>query len=191
MASATDINILIFDSRDQDLVLDPSTNKMVICGSFNTIETGACSKNDKGKFVVNQTGTPTSTILNELYHFNGLYTNKTGNERVEYLYQVNTTGFYCTIAVSMTDVPFNATVEYDNPYGLLPAIEYPKLPFYGLLSITFMIVGITWMLLSFRYSNELLPIQLWTTGVTLFIVTEMAFNYVCTIAFLVGLQRLC
>ncbi|TPX35005.1 hypothetical protein SmJEL517_g02519 [Synchytrium microbalum] len=177
VSTASNLNILIYDSRDQELLEDPDTHRMVICGAGDTITSGNCSAENKGKFMVRNTRPPTSSILNELYHFDGVYANKTGSAVVKYSYQVNITGFYCVAAVSMADSTFLATVEWDNPYGLLPAIEYPKLPFYGLLSITFMIIGIVWMVLSFKHSGELLPIQLWTTGVTLFIVTEMAFNY--------------
>ena len=41
-------------------------------------------------------------------------------------YSVNETGYYCALALSEYS-EFIATAEFINPYGQLPAWEYPKL----------------------------------------------------------------
>lgn len=47
-------------------------------------------------------------------------------------YEVNKSGYYCAAAVpvpsNLSDQFFTVTVEWRNPYGNLPAADYPKLP---------------------------------------------------------------
>ncbi|KAI8809266.1 lung seven transmembrane receptor-domain-containing protein [Cladochytrium replicatum] len=72
---------------------------------------------------------------------------------------------------------YSASLTYSNPYGLLSATDYPNMPFYGFLSITYLIIGVVWLWKCFLYWRDLLPLQNYCTGVIFFLMLEMAFNY--------------
>jgi hypothetical protein len=58
-------------------------------------------------------------------------------------YPIKNTGYYCvgTTGYSPTDVKYNAVVEFRNAYGELPAAQIPKLPFYGIITIVYAVMG--------------------------------------------------
>ncbi|RKO92705.1 lung seven transmembrane receptor-domain-containing protein, partial [Blyttiomyces helicus] len=49
--------------------------------------------------------------------------------------------------------------------------------FFGILSVIYLIIGVGWMVVSFIHWRDLLPIQHYVSGVTIFLTLEMAFNY--------------
>ncbi|KAI9100681.1 lung seven transmembrane receptor-domain-containing protein [Phlyctochytrium arcticum] len=120
----------------------------------------------------------TSSILNVLVNID--YILSTGAQVwAEPVYNATRTGVYCFVAKPFQGVldPNELPVHVMNPYGELPAIEYPKLPFYGFLSLTYLLIGVGWMVLSFLNWRELLAIQHYISVVTIFLTLEMAFNY--------------
>jgi hypothetical protein len=91
-----------------------------------------------------------------------------------------TSGFYCIFVGSENSVgkiDFETHFIVNNRYGKLPAIFYPALPFFSLLSIIYSIYAVVWLYLSFQHWKSLLPIQNYVSGVITFLVVEMAFNY--------------
>ncbi|KAI8901290.1 lung seven transmembrane receptor-domain-containing protein [Globomyces pollinis-pini] len=95
-------------------------------------------------------------------------------------YNVEVSSLYCIYISSSTqeDVrDFTTNFILTNPYGLLPAIFYPSLPFYATMSVLYSIIGVSWMIVSFMHWRQLLPIQHYVSGVIAFLVVEMAFNY--------------
>ncbi|CAJ0646865.1 5548_t:CDS:10 [Entrophospora sp. SA101] len=70
--------------------------------------------------------------------------------------------YYCAAALPVPPTQlgeFTVTVEWHNPYGELPASDYPKLPFYGSLSLTYLVIGLLWMTLSILHWRDILPVQ--------------------------------
>mmetsp|Transcript_35323 Transcript_35323/g.75275 ORF Transcript_35323/g.75275 Transcript_35323/m.75275 type:complete len:519 (+) Transcript_35323:114-1670(+) len=57
----------------------------------------------------------------------------------------------------------NATLTGDvavkNSYGFLPGNEYHKIPFYGWMLVTYIVIGLLWMANSIRWWKELFMIQ--------------------------------
>ncbi|CAG8731150.1 15595_t:CDS:2, partial [Gigaspora margarita] len=96
-----------------------------------------------------------------------------------YIYHVNKTGFYCVAALpsNKTSQNFIIKIDWRNPYGELPASDYPKLPFYGLLSLVYLVIGVIWMTLSIIHWRDILPVQNYISSVILFLMLEMAFNW--------------
>lgn len=58
-------------------------------------------------------------------------------------YPIKKTGYYCvgTTGYSPSNVKYTAVVEFRNAYGELPAAQIPKLPFYGIITIVYAVMG--------------------------------------------------
>ncbi|KNE68973.1 hypothetical protein AMAG_13849 [Allomyces macrogynus ATCC 38327] len=96
-------------------------------------------------------------------------------------YDVTVTGLYCMIGMPLggfdEDAEVMATIKYVNAHGLLPAVDYPKLPFYGVTCLVYLGVFLMWMAKSALHWNEILPVQKYISGVIGFLVLETATNY--------------
>ncbi|KAG0301212.1 hypothetical protein BGZ97_002872, partial [Linnemannia gamsii] len=98
-----------------------------------------------------------------------------------YEYPVEKTGYYCVVAWTVNikdqDSFFTGVVEFNNKYGTLAGSDFPKLPFYGALSLIYMSIGIVWMILCAKHWREILTVQHFISGVIFFLMVEMAFNW--------------
>jgi hypothetical protein len=74
-------------------------------------------------------------------------------------------------------MPFLATVDYQAPYGLLSGQDYPKLPLHGFLTLFYLVTAIIWFVLCSRHWRDLLQIQMYLSGVIVFLMIEQAFSY--------------
>eukprot|EP00842_Homolaphlyctis_polyrhiza_P005984 jgi/Hompol1/6387/HPOL_000771-RA len=103
----------------------------------------------------------------------------TANSSFYFKYNITRTGYYCIyIATNLEkDLDYSIDIDFTNPYGKLPGFFRPALVFYGFISMAYLVVGVVWMALSFRYWKDLLPIQHYVSGVIAFLILEMAFNY--------------
>ncbi|KAI9207933.1 lung seven transmembrane receptor-domain-containing protein [Polychytrium aggregatum] len=119
-------------------------------------------------------------MINQFFQVTGDYS---AQPPTKVKYYVNQTGYYCAVAFSGHNMnagpvnPWLAEVRFENPYGSLPAVDYPKLPFFGALSIVYFLVAALWLWKSFCYWRDLLPLQHMISGVIIFLMVEMAFNY--------------
>ncbi|CAG8724693.1 422_t:CDS:10, partial [Dentiscutata erythropus] len=131
---------------------------------------GYFEKGERGSIVFNKDA---SSIVDHVFNFDS-----TGEDQ-SFIYHVNKTGFYCVAAFSFEDRvgDFMIRIDWRNPYGELPASDYPKLPFYGLLSLVYLVIGVIWMTLSIIHWRDILPIQNYISSVILFLMLEMAFNW--------------
>ncbi|CAI2163193.1 1817_t:CDS:2 [Funneliformis geosporum] len=146
-------------------------NKIYICDD-DAIKNKYCPESQRNNFIVPENET---SIVTHFFNASSKGTLKTIR------YPIEKTGYYCAVAFP---IPFDnkeseyfVTVDWRNPYGELPAAEYPKLPFYGFLSLVYLAIGIFWMTLSIMYWREILPVQNYISGVVLFLMLEMAFNW--------------
>lgn len=93
----------------------------------------------------------------------------------EIAYDIPKKGIYCMRIVSQT---LNATVEgniqFYYPYGALPAHLYPYLPFYGIMALIYLVIGIIWAILSGCYWREILDVQIYISGVIFLCMLEMS-----------------
>uniref|UniRef100_A0A1B0FDI9 GOST seven transmembrane domain-containing protein n=1 Tax=Glossina morsitans morsitans TaxID=37546 RepID=A0A1B0FDI9_GLOMM len=90
--------------------------------------------------------------------------------------------YVLTIKIETKDsnpVEYSASthIEIVGPYGYIPAIEYPLLPFYGIMCLVYVVYGIIWLIVSFLQWRDLLRIQFWIGGVILLGMLEKAFFY--------------
>ena len=80
-------------------------------------------------------------------------------------------------------VRFSGRTEWRNPHGYLPGELYPFLPFFGMLTIAYMLLASGWALLCFRHWSQLLPLQSAIAGVLLLAMIEAATWWRCYHAF--------
>jgi hypothetical protein len=90
---------------------------------------------------------------------------------IYYLFMVN-----CNIR-SERQVSITGTVTWMNPYGYLPGEQYPFLPFYGVLSLAYLVLGIWWFTVSACHWRRLLQLQYAIAGVIFLGMTESATWY--------------
>ncbi|RXK39801.1 major facilitator protein [Tremella mesenterica] len=73
-----------------------------------------------------------------------------------------------------THAEYSGTVLFRNTFeGELPAVEYPKINFYFVLSVVYFVLGCGWAYLCVKYRSELLPMQYYISGTILFLIIEM------------------
>jgi hypothetical protein len=64
-----------------------------------------------------------------------------------------------------------------NPYGYLPGELWYQLPFYGVLALSYLVVGFAWLVLSIKHWKQLLTIQNYIAGVIALGMIETATLY--------------
>lgn len=82
-------------------------------------------------------------------------------------------------ATTHKDFNYNASVhiEMRGTYGFLSAVDWPLLPFYGVMCLIYVLFGVIWLLVSFMQWRDLLRIQFWIGGVILLGMLEKAMFY--------------
>ncbi|KAJ3119477.1 hypothetical protein HK098_005402 [Nowakowskiella sp. JEL0407] len=170
------LSVLIYNFQDLPF-LEDSKSTLHAC-TIEAVAEGLCPEADLGKFIV---GNLTKKELqSDIY--NGVVKLSKGDDLGvdKITYMVNKTGWYCALLFPVNGVDgssFTAVLEYVNPIGLIRGTDYPFLPLNGFLSLTYLLIGITWLVKSFMYWKDLLPLQNYCTGVIFFLMLEMAFNY--------------
>lgn len=52
-----------------------------------------------------------------------------------------------------------------GPHGYLSIVDFPLLPFYGVMCGIYILMGLVWLILCARHWRDLLRIQFWIGGV--------------------------
>lgn len=96
--------------------------------------------------------------------------------------QVPLDGVYLFILlIRSSDPSFKFTAEVDiamkSSHGYLSAVEWPLLPFYGVMCIIYVIFAIAWLIVSAMQWRDLLRIQFWIGGVIFLGMVEKAVFY--------------
>lgn len=128
---------------------------------------------------------PNTVIVNEtrlaggaLRHAPLPFTGNTLTWRQSYTIQVS--GIYYLYVFNCDtslDVTVSGAAVWTNPSGFLPADVYPFLPFYGVLALAYLLLGILWFGASLRHWRKLLSIQFWIAGVVFLGMAESATLY--------------
>ncbi|KAJ3530094.1 hypothetical protein NMY22_g8718 [Coprinellus aureogranulatus] len=106
-------------------------------------------------------------------------------------YPVTKDGFYCVAIVPITgehahaatDVPqhpsYHGTILFKNVFsGNLAAADYPKLTFYFIMFLCYVVVGAVWGWLSYRHIQELFSLQYYLSGLIGLLIIEMLATWV-------------
>ncbi|XP_076321877.1 transmembrane protein 87A isoform X2 [Tachypleus tridentatus] len=100
----------------------------------------------------------------------------------DYLATVDQDGVYLLV-VNLKSVgenkDFRATVDIKlkGDYGFLSAIDWPLLPFYGVMCGVYVVFAVAWLLVSALQWRDLLRIQFWIMGVIFLGMIEKAIFY--------------
>ncbi|XP_031632590.1 transmembrane protein 87A [Contarinia nasturtii] len=95
------------------------------------------------------------------------------------VYIIQSDGVYLFALIIKGNKDYNASVhiEMRGKYGFLSAVDWPLLPFYGLMCLIYVLFGVIWLLVSFMQWRDLLRIQFWIGGVILLGMLEKAMFY--------------
>jgi hypothetical protein len=98
---------------------------------------------------------------------------------LSFQYHVHENGLYCVLIIDDdTDVgqDYEVDILVANPYGRLPAIFFPALPFFATSFAVYTTIGLIWLVVSILNRKELLPIQNLIGGLIFFLMVENAVN---------------
>ncbi|KAF9365715.1 hypothetical protein BGX34_008737 [Mortierella sp. NVP85] len=153
---------------------DADGRYIYICDTI-ALKAEACTEADIGKAIIDTS--VESTVRSVAFDFTN--EEETGIQYLEY--PVRKTGYYCVmvwpVQVDGQITSFTGTLEFNNKYGFLAGVDFPKLAFYGILSLVYMTIGIGWMILCAKHWREILMVQHFISGVIFFLMIEMAFNW--------------
>ncbi|XP_055320344.1 transmembrane protein 87A [Sitodiplosis mosellana] len=97
------------------------------------------------------------------------------------VYTIQADGVYlfALIIRATSNKDYNASVhiEMRGTYGFLSAVDWPLLPFYGVMCLIYVVFGVIWLMVSFMQWRDLLRIQFWIGGVILLGMLEKAMFY--------------
>ncbi|GJJ68572.1 hypothetical protein EMPS_00918 [Entomortierella parvispora] len=167
---------VIYEWNDNNLVgkTDADGETRYVCDSV-AVRAELCTEQELGTVLYDKS--VASTIQTGVFNFTT--EEESGIQYMEY--RVPKTGYYCArtwpMEVNGVEAQYTGVVEFKNKFGQLAGSDFPKLPFYGALSLVYTFVGITWMILCAKHWREILTIQHIISGVILFLMVEMAFNW--------------
>lgn len=86
---------------------------------------------------------------------------------------------YCVLAIpdpSLAFQDYSVQMYVQNPYGALPAIFYPALPFFATQLAAYLLVGLVWGIASYINRKELLRMQNLIGAMIFFLILENCVN---------------
>ncbi|KAF9309680.1 hypothetical protein BG003_009456, partial [Podila horticola] len=169
--------VVVFDWNDKGLIgkRDNVTGETLYICDTVALKAQVCSEADKGKAIIDTS--VASSVQSQVLNFE---IEKEEGDQFFY-YPIQKTGFYCIkawpVMVNEKETIYEGHVRFNNHHGALAGSDYPKLPFYGALSLTYAVIGIAWMVLCAKHWREILTVQHFISGVIFFLMVEMAFNW--------------
>lgn len=166
-------SMVIFEWRDRNLVGIPDPdgygNLLAICDDEN-VKKGRCDKKQIGEFVLaaNATDEAKTGIVTQAIHL---------KDPDPIKYEVKKTGYYCIVTEPWAADEYEAVVEFRNAYGELSATQIPKLPFYGAMTIVYILLAGYWGFLYYQHRQDILAVQNYITAILVFLVVEMLMTW--------------
>uniref|UniRef100_A0A0A9XEF5 Transmembrane protein 87A n=1 Tax=Lygus hesperus TaxID=30085 RepID=A0A0A9XEF5_LYGHE len=98
------------------------------------------------------------------------------------VYTIEEDGFYKVVVTvsEQKNQNFNLQLRIElrsKDGGYLSAADWPLLPFYGIMCLLYVVLGLVWLIVSFLQWRDLLRIQFWIGGVIFLGMLEMATFY--------------
>ncbi|KAL6850940.1 Membrane protein ptm1 [Amphichorda felina] len=166
-------SLVIFEWRDRELVGIPDPdgygNHLAIC-TDEYVKKGKCDKKHIGEFIVSANATEQAK--------SGIVTQAIDLADPDPInFPIKKTGYYCVVTDPFTAGDYTAVVEFRNAYGELPATQIPKLPFYGAMTIVYVLLAGYWGFLYYQHRHDILAVQNYITAILVFLVIEMLMTW--------------
>lgn len=170
------VSLVIFEWRDEELIgrLLPGSDNIEWTCTSEDASNGYCNSTEVGAFLLqpNASQVSKSLILTQAIHLKNA-------SPIEY--KISNTGYYCVGTVVQPSTGYTGDytgyVEFREAYGELPAAQIPKLPFYGILTIAYAVMGVFWAFLYAQHRHDILPVQNYITAIIIFLVVEMVMTW--------------
>ncbi|KAI3627607.1 hypothetical protein CBS14141_001608 [Malassezia furfur] len=151
--------------------------KTYVCSSV-AIQHGLCKQDQLGMFIVDESLGQTYTIQQKQFNFD-----QQSNQTANFSYNVTVDGYYCVGVAEVSSLAtdelsngnFNGRVVFHNIFkGNLPAAEHPKLLFYGVMTLVYLLLGVAWLSLCTIHRDQIVTVQHFISAMIAFLVLEMA-----------------
>lgn len=129
-------------------------------------------------FIVDESLGQTYTIQQKQFNFD-----QQSNQTAAFSYNVTVDGYYCVGVAEISSLAtdessngnFNGRVVFHNIFkGNLPAAERPKLVFYGVMTLVYLLLGVAWLSLCTIHRDQIVTVQHFISAMIAFLVLEMA-----------------
>ena len=175
------VQVLLFDVKDRDLIgyMRPNLNIRQYCCTEDLVDKTRCQPNT---LIVQQREKDSDwPIVMDIY-FDGDSTVAYADDEV---IAIEETGMYHLWFVNcdsrLTDLQITGRTIWKNPSGYLPGMMMGFLPFFGGLSLAYLVLGLLWMFAMMRSWRDLISLQLYISVVLFFNMLECSvwyFDYV-------------
>lgn len=136
------------------------------CCNNDQISAGVCGIEQRGRLIIppNLPGVLSQSVNLKPYEITNLR-EKTliGHHDIDKpgVYVV----FFAVCDENASPIKLRGEIDSIDPYGYLPGDVFGNLPFYGSLSLIYVLIGIVWALVCAYYRNEMMSIQYWISAV--------------------------
>ncbi|KAL1915962.1 uncharacterized protein VTP21DRAFT_6350 [Calcarisporiella thermophila] len=170
--STGELAVVIYDWTDFDKLgykPDNSSIPYYVCDE-EALARGYCNSSMRGSYIISPGYN--NAIITHAFNL----TSGSTDRQLEY--SVSTTSYYCAvISLVSGSANYRASVRWQQPYGELPASDYPKLVYFRIQTIALIAIGAFWLLLSFRYWRNILPVQNYVSIVIFMAMIQHAFTW--------------
>jgi len=153
----THISGLLFLSEEGDAVGIMSGYKRHICCSQQIKREGKCSQ--LGDIILTK---PASNVLIpfSIYFYYNTSGGSINEVTLSQTINIEKSGIYNLFLVPCPDshvghVKYSGTIAFMNPFGYLPGNLWPNLPFYGVMALLYIAIGIYWLVLTLKHKSHL------------------------------------
>jgi len=173
------VTTLIFQSKEKrHLGYTDANDEVHLCCTTELQNRGIC--NSVGNVIIqaNQTdSTAGSTFSMQITYFTGNVSSS-----LTLNHDILVSGIYYVYFVNCKSndagiVMVDGIVTFMNPYGYLNGELFYYLPFYGIISLVYLVLGIFWFVLSLKHRSQLLKLQNCIAGVIALGMIESATLY--------------
>ncbi|KAJ3395055.1 hypothetical protein HDU80_010414, partial [Chytriomyces hyalinus] len=169
------LSVLVYEMSDENRFVNGRVGTLKLVNWMRQCGPG---KYCEGQFIVQDTAPFAYPYLNKPFTFKDTHEASIWRNSFDF----PSTGLYC-VAVESNDpdqtkrLEFDLKLSFEASYGKLPGADFPKLGLFLGLSITYLVIGTLWFVRSWMFWREILQLQHYLSGVTFFLMVEMAFNY--------------
>lgn len=133
--------------RPREQRADTFPQVLAICNP-DYVSQGSCTEKQIGQFILSPNATDKAN--------SGIVTSVVNLKDPEPIkYPIKKTGYYCIVTDPWKADKYTAVAEFRNAFGELPATQIPKLPFYGGMTIVYILLAGYWGFLYYQHRHDI------------------------------------